>query len=44
MLWIAKKGGFQGRKSDGAPGAEVLCHGLQKLDVAINMYLIYPAQ
>jgi hypothetical protein len=41
VLWIAKKGGFQGRKSDGAPGVEVLWHGLQKLDVAIDMYLIY---
>ena len=41
VLWIAKKGGFQGRKADGAPGVEVLWHGLQKLDVAIDMYLIY---
>jgi hypothetical protein len=41
VLWIAKKGGFQGRASDGAPGVEVMWHGLQKLDVAIDMYLIY---
>ncbi len=41
VLWIATKGGFQGRNSDGAPGVEVLWHGLQKLDVAIDMYLIY---
>ncbi|MBP8290537.1 MAG: IS4 family transposase [Chromatiaceae bacterium] len=39
--WIAIKGGFQGRKADGHPGAEVLWHGLQQLDVAIEMYLIY---
>ena len=39
--WIAIKGGFQGRKADGHPGVEVLRHGLQKLDVAIEMYLIY---
>ncbi len=39
--WVAIKGGFQGRKSDGHPGAEVLWHGLQQLDVAIDMYLIY---
>ncbi len=40
-LWIAIKGGFQGRKADGHPGREVLWYGLQKLDVAIEMYLIY---
>ena len=39
--WIAIKGGFQGRKADGHPGVEVLWHGLQKLDVAIEMFLIY---
>jgi hypothetical protein len=39
--WIAIKGGFQGRKADGHPGVEVLWHGLQQLDVAIEMYLIY---
>ena len=39
--WVAIKGGFQGRKADGHPGAEVLWHGLQKLDVAIEMFLIY---
>lgn len=39
--WIAIKDGFQGRKSDGHPGAEVMWHGLQKLDVAIEMYLLY---
>jgi hypothetical protein len=39
--WIAIKGRFQGRKSDGHPGAEVMWHGLQKLDVAIEMYLLY---
>jgi hypothetical protein len=39
--WIAIKGGFQGRKADGHPGTQVLWQGLQKLDVAIEMYLIY---
>jgi hypothetical protein len=37
VRWIAAKGGFQGRKADGDPGAEVLWHGLQKLDVAIDI-------
>jgi len=41
VLWIAKKGGFQGRKADGHPGTEVLWHGLQKLDVAVEMYLVF---
>jgi len=41
VVWIAKKGGFLGRASDGDPGVEVMWHGLQKLDVAIEMYLIY---
>jgi hypothetical protein len=39
--WIAVTGGLQGRKSDGHPGAEVMWHALQKLDVAIEMYLLY---
>jgi hypothetical protein len=39
--WIAIKGGFQARKADGDPGAEVLWHGLQKLDVAVEMYLVF---
>ena len=39
--WIAIKGGFQRRKADGHPGVEVLWHGLQKLDVAMDMYFIY---
>jgi len=34
------KGGFQCRKSDGHPSAEMLWHGLQKLDVAIEMVII----
>ena len=37
-----QKGGFQGRTSDGNPGVEVLWHGIQKLDVAIDMYLNLP--
>ena len=39
--WVAIKGGFQGHKANGHPGTEVLWHGLQQLDVAIEMYLIY---
>lgn len=39
--WIAIKGGFQARKADGDPGAEVLWVGLQKLDVAVDMYLVF---
>jgi hypothetical protein len=42
--WVAIKGGFQGRKADGHPGTQVLWQGLQKLDVAIEMYLIYRPQ
>ena len=29
VRWIAMKGGFQGRNSDGHPGAEFLWHGIK---------------
>ena len=31
IIWIAKLGGFLGRKSDGEPGVKVLWRGLQRL-------------
>lgn len=41
--WLAKLGGHLGRKSDGAPGAETLWRGLQKLDFGVRVWrLHYP--
>ncbi len=37
-------GGYLGRKSDGLPGTQVLWRGLQKLDIAVNMYTIFTNQ
>lgn len=34
-------GGHLGRKSDGPPGTQVLWRGLQRLDTAIEMYVIF---
>lgn len=38
VLWIAKLGGFIGRKSDGEPGAMTLWRGWQKLIHCTEMY------
>lgn len=34
-------GGHLGRRGDGAPGTEVLWRGLQRLDTAVEMYLVF---
>lgn len=40
MWMVAGKGGFLGRKGDGNPGSQTLWRGLQKLEVAANMYAL----
>lgn len=40
VLWIARLGGFLGRKRDGAPGVKTLWRGLQALQAAVLMYRI----
>lgn len=38
ILWIAKLGGFLGRKSDGLPGIKTLWRGYKRLNDAVNLY------
>jgi hypothetical protein len=38
---LGKMGGHLGRKSDGMPGTETLWRGLQRLDTATEMYMIF---
>jgi len=40
VLWIARLGGFLGRKGDGAPGVKTLWRGWQALQAAVLMYRI----
>ncbi|WP_281244587.1 IS4 family transposase [Thermoflavimicrobium dichotomicum] len=40
VRWIAKLGGFLGRKSDGVPGARVLWRGFQRLQDLTFMWNI----
>jgi len=40
VRWIGQLGGFQGRKHDGEPGAEVLWKGFQRLVDLTAMYHI----
>lgn len=40
VLWIAKLGGFLGRKGDGLPGPQVLWRGFQHLPYITDMFLI----
>lgn len=40
VRWIAKLGGFQGRKGDGEPGVTVLWNGFQRLVEVAEMYRI----
>jgi hypothetical protein len=41
VRWIARLGGFLGRKSDGEPGITVIWRGWQRLqDIADTWYLI----
>ena len=41
VLWIAKLGGFLGRKSDGNPGVTVLWRGWQRLNDISNAFAIF---
>lgn len=41
MRMVGIVGGHLGRKSDGHPGTEVLWRGLQRLDTAVEMYVIF---
>ena len=41
VLWIAKLGGFLGRKSDGNPGVTVLWRGWQKLHYISDTFAIF---
>lgn len=38
---LATMGGHQGRKADGMPGNECLWRGLQRLDIAVDMYVVF---
>lgn len=43
MLWIAKLGGFLGRKGDGEPGMVVVWRGLQRLsDITASWLIFHP--
>ena len=41
VLWIAKLGGFLGRKSDGPPGVTVLWRGWQRLTDISNTFALF---
>jgi len=40
---VGQIGGHLGRKSDGPPGTQTLWRGLQRLDTATEMYVIFTA-
>ncbi|MHB1255725.1 MAG: IS4 family transposase, partial [Dethiobacteraceae bacterium] len=40
-LWIAKLGGFLGRKSDGQPGVKVLWRGFRRLQDITDMWELF---
>lgn len=44
IFMVAAIGGFLGRKSDGFPGTQTLWRGLQRLDTATEMYVIFTHQ
>jgi hypothetical protein len=44
IFMVAMMGGFLGRKSDGFPGTQTLWRGLQRLDTATEMYVIFTHQ
>ena len=44
MRMVGAIGGHLGRKSDGPPGTQVLWRGLQRLDTAVEMYVIFTEQ
>jgi hypothetical protein len=41
IIMVGKLGGYLGRKSDGMPGTECIWRGLQKLDMGVDMYMIF---
>lgn len=41
VRWLARLGGFIGRKSDGEPGAHVLWRGFQRLPDLTLMYQVF---
>jgi hypothetical protein len=41
---VGGMGGHLGRKSDGPPGTQTLWRGLQRLDTATDMYVIFTHQ
>ncbi len=41
VRWIAKLGGFLGRKSDGEPGVKVLWRGLRRLEDLAAMWELF---
>lgn len=41
ILMVGKIGGHLGRKCDGMPGTECIWRGLQRLDTAVDMYVIF---
>lgn len=43
MRMVGQIGGHLGRKSDGPPGTQTLWRGLQRLDTATEMYVIFTA-
>jgi len=41
VLWIAKLGGFLGRKSDGQPGVKVLWRGFRRLQDLVMVWELF---
>lgn len=41
IYMVGKLGGHLGRKCDGMPGTECIWRGLQRLDTAVDMYVIF---
>lgn len=41
IRWIARLGGFLGRKGDGEPGVKVLWRGLLRLDEIVDAWLLF---
>lgn len=44
VRWIARLGGFLGRKSDGEPGTTTLWRGLEQLEAMTKMWQLYHRQ
>jgi len=41
ILMVGAIGGHLGRKSDGMPGTECIWRGIQRLDTAVDMFIIF---